>query len=242
MRSVDVEDSGDVTLEEEALPAGVRAPTERIRASYDAVAAAYSRDLADEIIAKPIERGMLLSFAEVAQTLGPGIVGDVGCGPGHVARHLYQYGLATHGIDLSHAMIAEARARFPTGTFEVASMFDLPVARAGWLAAVARYAALHYDADDRGLAFRELARVIRPGGYLLHAFYISAPDQPPGSVYQLRTWYGHPVELDVHFVGIEQAAEELDRVGFDVEAALVREPMSKTELPTRRCYMLARRR
>jgi hypothetical protein len=121
-------------------------------------------------------------------------------------------------------------------------MFDMPVGGGAWIAAVTRYAALHYGPDERGLLFRELARVIRPGGYVLHAFYVSAPDQPPGSIYRLDKWYGHPVELDVHFVGVEQASDELDRFGFEVEAALVREPMSSTELPTRRCYMLARRR
>jgi SAM-dependent methyltransferase len=242
MMPVDSGDSADVTLDDEVLPEHADVPIDRIRASYDAVATAYSRDLADEIVAKPIERGMLLAFAEVVRELGPGVVGDVGCGPGHIARHLYSYGLATHGIDISPAMIAEARERFPTGTFEVASMFDMPVARGGWLAAVARYATLHYGADQRAIAFREYGRVIQPGGYLLQAFYVSAPDQPPNSTYHLGTWFGHPVDLDVHFVGVEQAAEELDCWDFEVEAALVREPMSKTELPTRRCYMLARRR
>jgi hypothetical protein len=61
-------------------------------------------------------------------------------------------------------------------------------------------------------------------------------------VYHLESWFGQRVDLDVHFVAVEDAADELDRWEFDVEAALVREPMSRTELPTRRGYMLARRR
>lgn len=233
-------DSMDLTLDDQ-IPDGA-VPIERVRSSYDAVALTYSRELADEILAKPIERGMLLAFAELVGALGPGVVGDVGCGPGHIAKHLTGHGLVTHGIDISRAMIHEASEKFPTGKFELASMFDIPVARAGWLGAIARYATLHYGEDDRGRAYSELARVIRPGGYLLHGFYVSAPDQAPGSVYHLGTWFGQPVDLDVHFVGVEQAADELDRREFEVEAALVREPMSKTELPTRRCYMLARRR
>ncbi|HSD87247.1 MAG TPA: class I SAM-dependent methyltransferase [Kofleriaceae bacterium] len=235
-------DSVDVTLDDDVSPDGAHVPVDRVRSSYDAVAATYARDLADEIVAKPIERGMLLAFAELVRALGPGIVGDVGCGPGHIAKHLASHGLVTHGIDISRAMIAEAREKFPAGTFEVASMFDLPVARAAWRGAVARYATLHYGPDERGRAFRELARVIQPDGYLLHGFYVSAPDQPPASVYHLGSWFGQPVDLDVHFVGVEQGAEELDRWEFEVEAALVREPMSRAELPTRRCYMLARRR
>jgi SAM-dependent methyltransferase len=230
------------TLDDQVIPDGVDVPIERVRSSYDAVAQAYSRDLADEILAKPIERGMLLAFSELVRTLGAGTCGDVGCGPGHMSKHLTQLGLTMHGIDISPAMIAEAREKFPNGRFELASMFDLPVARGGWIGAIARYATLHYGAAERARAFRELARVIQPGGYLLHGFYISAPDHDPGSIYHLGTWFGHKVELDVHFVGVEQAAEELDKWEFEVEAALVREPMTKTELPTRRCYMLAKRR
>jgi ubiquinone/menaquinone biosynthesis C-methylase UbiE len=235
-------DSMDVTLDDHVIPDGTDVPIERVRSSYDAVAATYASDLSDEILAKPIERGMLLAFAELVRARGPGTVGDVGCGPGHIAKHLTAHGLTTHGIDISPAMIAEARHKFPDGLFELASMFDLPVARAAWRGAIARYATLHYGPEERARALRELARVIEPGGYLLHGFYVSAPEHPPGSIYHLGTWFGHNVDLDVHFVGVEQGAEELDQWEFDVEAALVREPMSKTELPTRRCYMLARRR
>jgi SAM-dependent methyltransferase len=234
----------DVTLDDPIIPDGLEVPIDRVRASYNAVAAAYSTDLADEIIAKPVERGMLLAFAELVRALAAdAVVGDVGCGPGHIAKHLFTtHGLATHGLDISPAMIDEARERFGAGRFEVASMFDLPVARGAWSGAVTRYATLHYDGEARARAFREVSRVLRPGGYVLHAFYVSGPDQPPGSVYHLANWFGRPVDLDVHFVAVEQAADELDRWDLDVEAALVREPMTKTELPTRRCYMIARKR
>ncbi len=235
-------DSMDVTLDDHVIPDGADVPIERVRWSYDAVAAAYASDLAEEILAKPIERGMLLAFAELVRAGGPGTVGDVGCGPGHMAKHLSSHGLTMHGIDISSEMIAEAQRKFPEGTFELASMFDLPIGRAAWRGAIARYAMLHYGAAERARALRELARVIEPGGYLLHGFYVSAPEQPPGSVYHLATWFGQSVDLDVHFVGVEEGASELDQWEFDVEAALVREPMTKTELPTRRCYMLARRR
>jgi hypothetical protein len=43
-------------------------------------------------------------------------------------------------------------------------------------------------------------------------------------------------------VGIEDGAAEMDKAGFDVMAALVREPMHANELPARSCYMLGKRR
>jgi ubiquinone/menaquinone biosynthesis C-methylase UbiE len=228
-------DSLDITLDE-SLPTEL--PFDRVRRSYDVVAANYSNELADEIIAKPIERGMLLAFAELVRG---GLVGDVGCGPGHVAKHLATHGVKAVGYDISSAMIGEARAKFPAGEFHIGSVFELPVPTASWRGAVARYALLHCSAEERARAFRELSRVIVLDGYLLYGFYVSAPEHPEGSVYHLRSWFGHIVDLDVHFIGVEDAADELERWGFAIEAALVREPMSKTELPTRRCYMLARR-
>lgn len=232
-------DSLDITLDENLPSFGTDLPFDRIRTSYDVVAANYSNELADEIVAKPIERGMLLAFAELVRG---GVVGDVGCGPGHIAKHLATHGVHTVGYDISHAMIEQARAKFPQGQFHVGSIFELAVGNAAWRGAVARYALLHSTADERVRAFRELARVIAQDGYLLYSFYVSAPDQPEGSVYHLTSWFGHSVDLDVHFIGVEDAADEVDRCGFSVEAVLLREPMSKGELPTRRCYMLAHRR
>jgi SAM-dependent methyltransferase len=211
---------------------------DRIERSYDVVAARYANELADDMIARPFERGILQSFSELVRGLGDGIVGDVGCGPGHIMRHLATLGVRTIGYDVSRAMLAQACLKFPAGEFRAGSMFELPVATSAWTGAVAMYSTLHCDARHRARAYGELARVVRPGGYLLHGFYVSAPDQPPGSVYRLDSWFGEKVDLPTHFVAIEDAAAEMDDGGFEVMAALVREPIHASELPTRRCYMV----
>lgn len=215
---------------------------ERVRASYDAVADKYALDLADGMIARPIERGMLLAFSELVLALGDGVVGDLGCGPGHITKHLAHLGVRAIGVDISRAMIAHARSRFPAGDFRIASMIDLPIARGEWLGAVLLYATLHCNTEERARVLREAARVVCGDGYVLHGFYVSAPDQPAGSTYHLQRWFGLDVDLETYFVDVEDAAAEMDIAGFDVVSALVREPMLKTELPARRCYMLGRRR
>ena len=217
-------------------------PVDKIRTSYDIVAARYSTELADDMIARPFERGMFLAFSELVRAQGEGTVGDVGCGPGHIAKHLTSLQLRVIGFDVSVAMIEQARLKHPEGEFQIGSMFELPVPAAAWIGAVSIYATLHTNAEDRARAFDELNRVIRPGGYLLHSFFISAPDQAEGSTYHLQKWFGHAVDLPTYFVGIEQASAEMDHAGFDVMAALVREPLMTNELPTRRCYMLGKRR
>lgn len=217
-------------------------PVDKIRASYDIVAEKYATELADDMVRRPFERGIFLSFVELVTALGPGLVGDVGCGPGHVSKALTELGLEMFGIDISQAMIAQARLKHPSGRFRIASMLELPVPTDSWTGAVSLYATLHCNAGARALAHAEVARVVRDGGIYLHGFYVSAPDQPPGSTYHLDKWFGHSVDLETYFVGIEDAAAELDAAGFEVVAALVREPMSPGELPARRCYMVGRRR
>ena len=46
-------DSQDITIDESLSGAGIELPFDRVRLSYDAVAANYAHDLADEILAKP---------------------------------------------------------------------------------------------------------------------------------------------------------------------------------------------
>ncbi|HEY5924648.1 MAG TPA: class I SAM-dependent methyltransferase [Kofleriaceae bacterium] len=234
--------SDTIDVDEDATRLNTRDPADKIRASYDIVAERYALELADEMVARPFERGMLLAFSELVRMVGPGVVGDVGCGPGHIGKHLASLGVATTGIDISVAMIEQAKSKFPEGDFRVASMFRLPVESGSWIGAVARYATLHCNTDERMQTFAELARCVQAGGYLTHSFYESAPDQPVGSVYHLKSWFGMKVDLYTYFVSIEDAASELDRAGFEVVAALVREPMFSNELPARRCTIVGKRR
>src|SRR5262250_1364895 len=82
-----------------------------IRDSYDAVARAYAAQLASELSGKPLDRHLLNRFAE--EVRGRGLVADLGCGPGHVARYLHERGVTMVGIDLSPGMIAQAEQLNP---------------------------------------------------------------------------------------------------------------------------------
>lgn len=77
------------------------------RRSYDTVAARYEQAISDELAVKPLDRALLAALAE--QCAG-GVVGDLGCGPGHVAAHLSAPGTNVAGVDLSPAW-----ARWPAG-------------------------------------------------------------------------------------------------------------------------------
>ena len=206
--------------------------------SYDAVAEQYARELADELLSKPVDRALYSCFAELVG-LG-GTVGDVGCGPGHITSHLADLGLDPVGVDLSSGMIEIARRRHPELTFLVGSLTDLGVPASAWSGAVVPYSLIHLAPADRAAAYEELWRVIKPGGWVLLAFHVSMEDQPPGSVRHLNDWWGHSVDLDFHFLDPAEVEAGLHAAGFTTMAHTEREPWPK-EAQSRRCYLLALR-
>src|SRR5260370_24829930 len=77
-----------------------------VRESYDRVAEEYVRRLFNELQQKPLDRELLNRFA--AEVIGRGEVCDMGCGPGHVARHLRDAGTTVFGLDFSPRMLEQA--------------------------------------------------------------------------------------------------------------------------------------
>lgn len=68
------------------------------RTSYDTMAPVYVEFARGELAAKPLERALLRTFAELAAAGGGNLpVADVGCGTGRVTAHLHELGL---GLDL----------------------------------------------------------------------------------------------------------------------------------------------
>ena len=193
-----------------------------VRQSYDSAARAYAEHLASELDRKPLDRHLLNRFAE-AMT-GAGLVADLGCGPGHVARYLDAQDVRMVGIDLSPGMIRVAKELHPA--------LDLP---AGSLAGViAFYAIVHFQPDELGPVFREMRRVLSPGGLALLAFHVGE------EVVHVDDLFGAPVSLDFRFHVPERVIEALESAGFTVMERTDRQPYEGAEHPSRRCYLLAR--
>jgi SAM-dependent methyltransferase len=110
-----------------------------------------------------------------------------------------------------------------------------------WAGAVVLYAIIHLPVPLRALVYRELARVIRPGGWLLCSFHVSSADHSPGDVRHLDTWWKQSVDLDGHFLDPAEVTNALAAAGFAVQARLDREPIANVEYPSRRTYLIARR-
>src|SRR5262249_43688090 len=157
----------------------------------------------------------LAAFIELA---GPGVIADVGCGPGHVAGHLAALGAQVVGVDLSPTMIDIAQRRHPAIAFHVGSMLELPAADGTWAGAVLLYSIIHLAPEERARAYRERAGVVRPGGPVLLAFHVPDAEHAAGAVNQVREFLGRPVELTHYYLAPDDVAGGLAAAGF-VEVA-----------------------
>ena len=203
-----------------------------IRESYDSAAGAYAEHLAGELVHKPLDRHLLNRFAE--QTRGRGLVADLGCGPGHVARYLQEQGVTTVGLDLSPGMVEVAASLHPGLDFRVDDMTRLDLADASLAGIVSFYSIVHFEAAELGAVFQQMRRVLAPGGLALVAFHIG--DQ----VVHLDDLFGVPVSLDFRFHDPGKVVEALRAARLAVIEHTEREPYEGVEYPSRRCYLLAR--
>jgi SAM-dependent methyltransferase len=158
----------------------------------------------------PIEQAVLGLFCDLTLAAGLGTsVADIGCGTGRLEPYLAARGLSPRGIDLSPQMIRVARRDHPGFAFDVADLRDLPIAAASLAGVVCWYSLMYLAPSDRPAAFDELARVVKPGGFLVTAF--KAGDS------QLRRG-GHStglgVEFDVYWLSPGEMERQVTGSGF----------------------------
>jgi SAM-dependent methyltransferase len=149
----------------------VDAKTGELRAAHDVLAEFYADRLDGALDRMPAERAMLGLFCDLTLAAGLGTtVGDIGCGTGRLEPWLAASGLSPRGIDLSPEMIRVARRDQPGFGFGVADLRALPFGDASLAGVVCWYSLMYLAPPDRPAAFGELARVVKPGGYLVTAF------------------------------------------------------------------------
>lgn len=142
--------------------------TRSIRESYDRLADEYARRIFNELQHKPLDRQLLDRFVAEAP---PGDLCDMGCGPGHVARYLRDAGATVFGIDLSPQMLQQARKLNPNISFREGNLLALDLQDQSLAGIAAFYALVNIPQSSLLFAFREMERVLQPGGLLLLAFH-----------------------------------------------------------------------
>lgn len=226
--------AAEAAVDREAVIAGgAEVRDEAVRSSYAAIASAYADHLTDELRALPFERWLLDRV--LAHAAGQPVV-DVGSGPGHVTAYLAGGGAAATGIDLSPAMVDEARRRFPALTFEVGDLRRLtrPATSPGWAAVLGWYSLIHLAASELPDAVAALVRPLAPGGWLVLGLHAGA------EVRHLDEWFGHHVDLDfvlhepAFVVGVVESAGLVDVEWY------LRGPVTARSETTQRLYVVGR--
>lgn len=201
--------------------------------SYDQVAEEYAARFFDELNHKPLDRALLDYFAD--QVRGNGLVADLGCGPGQIARYLHDRGLSALGIDLSPEMVKLAQQLSPDISFKQGSMLALDVADGAWVGITAFYSVIHLTPEELPQAMREFHRALQPGGLALLAFHLGE------QTIHLDEWWEKSVDLDFHFYPFATIEHALEEAGFVVEARVERRPYEPFEHPSQRAYLFARK-
>ncbi|MCH1868989.1 DUF480 domain-containing protein [Nocardioides sp. CFH 31398] len=219
---------------ESVLAGGGDGRDETVRATYAGIAEAYAERFAEELDDLPFERWLLNRAAWLA---GERPAVEVGCGPGQVTAFLADCGVEATGIDLTPAMVEQARARFPEGTYEVGDLRRLmrPTSHDGWGAVLAWYSLIHLAPSELGDAVSSLVRPLAPGGWLVLALHAGSGLKAPGS------WFDVPTDLNLVLHEPTEVLAAVERAGLTDVEWYVRGPLTGREETTNRLYVLARR-
>ncbi|MBN2004600.1 MAG: class I SAM-dependent methyltransferase [Anaerolineae bacterium] len=211
-----------------------RAYVADVQSSYDRVAAEYAGRFVDELIHKPLDRTLLNRFADLVRGQGP--VCDLGCGPGQITRYLRMRGVDAFGVDLSPKMVIQAQQLNPALSFEVGNMLALAVEDGAWAGIAAFYSVIHIAREDVPCALQEMARVLKPGGWLLLAVHTGQQ-----KLVHVDEWWGRKVNVDFVFFETAEMAGYLREAGFELVDTVEREPYPDVEYQGPRVYFLAQK-
>ena len=205
-----------------------------IRQSYDQIADEYARRIYHELQGKPFDRELLSRFA--GEVSGRGEVCDMGCGPGHVARYLQSVGASVFGLDISSAMVEQARRLNPGIRFQVGDMLALDRANGTLAGIVSFYAIVNIPKQSLPTIFTEMFRVLQARGLLLLTFHIG--DE---AAHYDELW-NRQISMDFFYFQPAEIRSYLEAAGFAVEEVIEREPYApEVEHQSRRAYIWARK-
>ncbi len=150
-----------------------------------------------------LQRAFFDQTHQAALALAAGIIHqpesvlDVGCGTGRLLRRAYRYWPEAQliGVDPAHGMIEKAKLLTPNATFFTSMAESLPLQDASVDLALSTSSFHHWQ--DQAAGVREIARVLRPGGYFI-LVDISLPDWLVGVV-RLKRFHS-PAQLRTMFI------------------------------------------
>ncbi|WP_435363264.1 class I SAM-dependent methyltransferase [Haloarchaeobius sp. DYHT-AS-18] len=178
-----------------------------VREGYDVVADAYAAERDDGPAGAPL----LEHFRERVPT--GGAILDAGCGDGQrcAARLVPEYDVT--GLDISREQVRRAIDAVPVGDFVQGDLTRLPFPTGAFAGLVCYHATIHIPRAEHAALYREFARVVEPGGWLLVS---TGAGEWEGSN---PNWLDGGVEMRWSFYDAETERELVEDAGFVVERA-----------------------
>jgi demethylmenaquinone methyltransferase / 2-methoxy-6-polyprenyl-1,4-benzoquinol methylase len=159
----------------------------QVRAMFDRIAGVY--DVMNSVMTAGMHHRWRRRAADLADVAAGDEVLDVATGTGDLAVELASRGAKVTAGDFSEEMLARARAKAPSITWEWANAQDLPYDTGRFAAATVGFGARNFS--DLQLGVSEMARVVRPGGKVV-ILEITTPQTPPLSTF-FSVWFDHIV-------------------------------------------------
>lgn len=205
---------------------------------YDLAASRYVEFVGTEIgpaTEAALDESLLMAFIELVQAGPPGVVADLGCGPGRVAAFLAQHACEVFGLDVSQGMVTAAQHAHPGIHFGLGELAALPIENDVLAGAVCWYSIIYTPPDGIVQVVDEIARVLRSDGYLLLGFQAGDDEavhrqEAHGTTLPLTNYLHSPPTIATH----------LEEAGFSIHTNVVR-PAELEHETTQQCLVIARR-
>jgi demethylmenaquinone methyltransferase / 2-methoxy-6-polyprenyl-1,4-benzoquinol methylase len=159
----------------------------QVRAMFDRIAGVY--DVMNSVMTAGMHHRWRSRAVDLAAVGAGDEALDVATGTGDLAVELASRGAKVIASDFSEEMLARARAKQRSITWEWANAQDLPYETGRFAAATVGFGARNFS--DLALGISEMTRVVKPGGRVV-ILEITTPQRPPLSTF-FSVWFDHVV-------------------------------------------------